>query len=78
MFGYMKKVHKYLYIALTVVLSVMFVIINLFKGVAVRGGDPFSLSNISKIGFIFLIGIPIVFLVNKFFTNNKRKDDNVK
>ena len=75
----MKKGHKYLYIALIVVLSVMFVIINLFKGAAVRGGDPFSLGNIIKIALIFLFGIPIVFLVKKFFTNNnKEENDDVK
>lgn len=71
----MKKAHKYLYIALIIVLSVMFVIVNLFKGVAVRGGDPFSLNNIIKVGLIFLIGVPIVFFIKKIFTNNNTEKE---
>jgi pilus assembly protein TadC len=69
----MKKINKCLYIAAFILLLVFYIIVNLYKGVAVRGGDPFSLNNVIKISLIFIIGIPIVILIQKLFFKDENK-----
>jgi hypothetical protein len=56
----------------------MYIIVNLYKGVAVRGGDPFSLHNIIKISFIFIAGFLIVILTKKIFHKEEKETVNGK
>ena len=68
----MKKSHKYSYIAIIILLSGLYVILNLYKGVAVRGGNPFSLYNVVKVCLVFVVGVPIAISIRRLLKRDKK------
>ena len=64
---------KYLYITALVILMILFFVLNLFKGVVATGGNPFSLKNIIIVSIFFLIGVPLILLVQNLFMHYKER-----
>jgi len=64
---------KIIYIFLFVLVAVLFVIVNLYKGTAYSGSTIFSKANVYKTLVFFLIGMVVAVLV-VFLKNGKGPD----
>lgn len=72
----MKRTSKILYSLAFLGLLIMYIILNLYKGVAVSGGDPFSFHNIAKMSLIFIVGIPAGLFIKRILS--EENDDRSK
>jgi hypothetical protein len=64
---------KTLLTILLVFLLILLFVLNLYKGVVVTGGNPFSLKNIINVSIFFLIGVPLILLLKNLFSNYKKR-----
>ena len=60
-------------IALLIVVGIIFFIGNLMKGTLGADTDIFSIENIIITAIFFIVGVPIVLLIQKWYKNNKSK-----